>query len=144
MSPAANSRWAKARRALCLGLLVAGLCAAAPAAAQPPRKLPPLENVKLLTGWTGEDVRAEMRLMAEAIGVKCEHCHMQGNFKSDEKRAKHTGRRMLELTMALNREYFPDHVPAEGESKLGRITCYTCHQGAATPKLSAGPGGAPR
>jgi photosynthetic reaction center cytochrome c subunit len=106
--------------------------------AQPPRKLPPLENVKVLTGWDAAQVRDEMRRMSEAIGVKCDHCHVQGNFASDEKRAKHTGRRMLQMTLALNQEHFPSHTPAEGESRLGRITCYTCHQGQATPKISTG------
>ena len=98
--------------------LVAFLAAAATATAQPPRKLPPLENIKVLTGWDGAQVREEMRRMAEAIGVKCDHCHVQGNFASDEKRPKHTGRRMLELTLALNRQYFPTHTPGEGESRL--------------------------
>jgi len=122
-------------------VLAVGLAAwatTATATAQPPRKLPPLENIKVLTGWDGAQVREEMRRMAEAIGVKCDHCHVQGNFASDEKRPKHTGRRMLELTLALNRQYFPTHTPAEGESRLGRITCYTCHQGAAIPKGTAG------
>jgi hypothetical protein len=81
-----------------------------------------------------------MRLMTEALGVKCDYCHVQGNFASDEKRAKHTARRMLELTMALNAESFPSHTLAEGQSKLGRVTCYTCHQGAQVPKQGAGPG----
>ncbi len=114
---------------------------AMPAAAQPPRQPRPLENIKVLNGWTGTDVREEMRRMSEALGVKCEHCHVQGNFASDEKRAKHTGRRMLQLTIALNAEFFPAHEPAAGESKLGRVTCYTCHNGTATPKLSAGAAG---
>ena len=122
-----------------VALLVVG---AVPASAQAPRKLPPLENIKVLNGWTGTEVRDEMRRLSEAIGVKCDHCHVQGNFPSDEKRAKHTGRRMLEMTLALNKEHFPSHTPAEGESRLGRITCYTCHQGAATPKISTGFGGA--
>jgi hypothetical protein len=117
-----------------------GLVAVAGAAAQTPRRLPPLENIKVLTGWDGAQVRDEMRRMSEAIGVKCDHCHVQGNFASDEKRAKHTGRRMLELTMSLNRRYFASHAPDDGESRLGRITCYTCHQGAAIPKASAGLG----
>ncbi len=111
------------------------------AQAQPPRKLPPLENIRVLKGWDGTQVREEMRRMADAIGVKCDHCHVQGNFASDEKRAKHTGRRMLELTMTLNAQYFGAHTPAEGESRLGRITCYTCHQGSAIPKSEAGFGG---
>ena len=111
------------------------LCAA-PAAAQPPVPARPLENIKVLAGWTGVEVADEMRRMADAIGVKCNHCHVQGNFASDEKRAKRTGRRMLQLTLALNTEHFPTHQPAAAESKLGKITCYTCHRGAATPKLS--------
>ena len=44
-----------------------------------------------------------MRRVAEALGVKCDHCHVQGNFASDEKRTKRAGRRMFELTLALNR-----------------------------------------
>lgn len=123
--------------------ILAGLWAA-PVGAQPVRPSRPLENIKVLTGWNGDEVRAEMRLMSQALGVKCEHCHVQGNFASDEKRTKQTGRRMLTLTLALNTEYFPNHQPATGDSKLGRVTCYTCHQGAATPKLTAGVGGAAR
>ena len=108
--------------------------------AQPPRRPRPLENIKALTGWTSAEVREEMQRMSDAIGVKCAHCHVQGNFASDEKRSKHTARRMLELTMALNAENFSSHTPGEGQSKLGRVTCYTCHQGAQVPKQGAGPG----
>jgi Photosynthetic reaction centre cytochrome C subunit len=104
--------------------------------AQPPRRPRPLENIKVLKGWNGDEVRNEMRLMTEALGVKCDHCHVQGNFASDEKRAKHTARRMIELTMSLNGEFFAAHEPAAGASKFGRVTCYTCHKGEAMPKLS--------
>lgn len=118
--------------------LVPGL-AAAHAQTRPPR---PLENIRTLKGWSSDEVRAEMRLMAEALGVKCDHCHVQGNFPSDEKRAKQTARRMIALTVSLNADYFAGQPPpAEGASKFGRVTCYTCHQGAATPKTSAGAGG---
>lgn len=110
------------------------------AGAQPPRRPRPVENLKTLKGWNGDEVRAEMRFVAEALGVKCEYCHVQGNFASDEKRTKATARRMIDLTRALNAEYFPDVVPAAGTSRFGRITCYTCHQGAPTPKTSAGSG----
>lgn len=116
-------------------LAVVAVATAAGAEVQPRRR--PLENVKILKGWTGDEVRAEMRLMAEALGVKCEHCHVQGNFPSDEKRTKQTARRMIALTQSLNADYFADAAtPAEGASKFGRVTCYTCHQGAATPKQS--------
>jgi len=122
--------------------LILGLAAlwATPLGAQPARPARPLENIKVLSGWTSAEVRDEMQRMSNAIGVKCAHCHVQGNFASDEKRAKHTARRMLQLTMSLNSEYFPGHLPAAGESKLGRVTCYTCHQGTVTPKLTAAMG----
>ena len=125
-------------------LCVLTVMCAVPAAAQSSRPARPLENIKVLTGWTSAEVRDEMRRMGEAIGVKCDLCHVQGNFASDEKRAKHTARRMLQLTMSLNTDYFSTHVPSAGDSKLGRITCYTCHQGAATPKLSTGAAGVAR
>ena len=43
--------------------------------------------------------------------------------------AKVKARQMIEMTKALNKQFFPDHKPAEGESVLGRVTCYTCHRG---------------
>lgn len=43
---------------------------------------------------------------------------------------------MIEMTKALNRQFFPDHTPAKGESTLGRVTCYTCHQGEVEPKTA--------
>ena len=122
-------------------MALAGLWLASAAAAQPPKRPRPLENIKTLKGWNGDEVRAEMRLMAEALGVKCEHCHVQGNFPSDEKRAKHTARRMLELTIGAQRRQLRRPAAAEaGQSKLGRVTCYTCHQGALMPKQAPGSG----
>jgi len=123
-----------------LAVAVVVAAGATPVAAQAPRRLPPLENIRLLKGWDGAQVREEMRRISDALAVKCDHCHVQGNFASDEKRPKQTARRMLELTLALNGQYFAAHVPAEGESRLGRVTCYTCHQGSAIPKSGAGMG----
>ena len=45
---------------------------------------------------------------------------------------------MREMTKAINQQFFPDHKPNDGESVLGRVTCYTCHQGETTPKLPPG------
>jgi ferredoxin len=68
----------------------------------------------------------------------CGTCHVRGNFASDDNPKKITARRMLDMTRALNKQFFPDHKPKPGESVLGRVTCYTCHQGEATPKLPPG------
>lgn len=123
-----------------VALVASGAGLAPPISAQAPRRPRPLENIKVLKGWDGDQVRAEMRLMAEALGVKCEHCHVQGNFASDEKRAKHTARRMIELTMSLNADSFAGIEPTVGASKFGRVTCYTCHKGEVMPKLSPSSG----
>lgn len=137
----AAARGRMPRMWLAVALLAAAVLWLAPnAGAQSPKRARPLENIKTLKGWNGDQVRAEMRLMTEALGVKCDHCHVQGNFASDEKRPKHTARRMLELTMTLNAGNFASHTPEAGQSRLGRVTCYTCHQGALLPKQGAGPG----
>ena len=43
---------------------------------------------------------------------------------------------MIEMTKALNQQFVPDYKPAEGESTLGRVTCYTCHQGEVKPRIA--------
>ena len=113
-------------------LLVLALSFAA--AAQENRPPRPNENVKVLTDLEGQPLRQEMQRISAALGVKCDYCHVQGNMASDEKSAKRTARRMLEMTKGLNAQYFPKHQVKEGESVLGRVTCMTCHQGTTTPK----------
>lgn len=109
---------------------------AASAGAQPPS--PPAmvdtPTVKVLTGLTVPEFEAEMQLMTQALGVSCGSCHARGNFAADTNPRKATARRMLEMTKALNKQYFPDYTPADGESRLGRVTCFTCHQGDTRPK----------
>jgi hypothetical protein len=101
--------------------------------ARPPRAP---ENVKVLTEVPGPVLRTEMQRIATALGVKCDHCHVQGNFASDEKSPKRTARRMLEMTKGLNAQFFPKHEVKEGDSVLGRVTCFTCHQGSTEPKAA--------
>jgi hypothetical protein len=123
-----------------LSLLAAALVLPFPIhAAQENRSRPP-ENVKVLTDLDGTALRQEMQRVAAGLGVKCEHCQVQGNFASDEKVQKRTARWMLEMSRAINAAHFARYERKEGESVLGRITCYTCHQGAPTaPKLAPPP-----
>jgi len=66
----------------------------------------------------------------QALGVNCGGCHAgRGNFASDENPRKLVARQMIELTKAINKQFFPNYTPAEGESRTGRVTCFTCHQG---------------
>ena len=95
-------------------------------------------NVKVLTGLYAQQFQEEMNLIVQALGVSCNTCHVRGNFASEEKPIKLKARQMLEMTRALNKQYFPDHQPKDGESVLGKVTCYTCHKGDQTPKSSVG------
>jgi photosynthetic reaction center cytochrome c subunit len=91
-------------------------------------------TVKVLTGLTVPEFETEMQLMTQALGLSCGSCHARGNFASDANPRKLAARRMLEMTTAINKQFFADYKPVEGESRLGRVTCFTCHQGDTRPK----------
>jgi Photosynthetic reaction centre cytochrome C subunit len=94
-------------------------------------------TVTVLTGLSVRDFELEMQNFVQAIGVGCGGCHVgRGNFASDENPRKLKARQMIEMTKAINQQFFPDHKPADGESTLGRITCFTCHQGETKPKAA--------
>jgi hypothetical protein len=91
-------------------------------------------GVKLLRGLTVPQFEAEMQLMTQGLGVSCGFCHARGNFAAETNPRKATARRMLEMVQTMNRQFFPDYRPSDGESRLGKVTCFTCHQGAERPK----------
>ena len=119
-------------------LLFLLLLAASASAQAPTPTLVDSPSVKVLTGLMAPQFQEEMNFITQALGVTCGTCHVRGNFASDEKPEKLTARRMLEMTKGINKQFFPDHTPKAGESVLGRVTCYTCHQGERTPKLPPG------
>lgn len=91
-------------------------------------------TVKVLRGLTVTEFEAEMQLMNTALGVACNHCHLRNNFASEDNPRKAIARRMLEMTRAIDQQFFADYKPVEGESRLGKVTCFTCHQGEQRPK----------
>jgi len=91
-------------------------------------------TVKVLTGLAVPEFEAEMQLMTQALGLSCGSCHARGNFASDASPRKIAARRMLEMTKTINQQFFADYKPRDGESRLGRVTCFTCHQGDTRPK----------
>ena len=95
-------------------------------------------NVKVLTGLFAQQFQEEMNFMVQGLGMSCNSCHVRNNFASEEKPEKLKARQMLEMTRAINKQFFPDYKPKEGESVLGRVTCYTCHKGETTPKNAVG------
>jgi hypothetical protein len=91
----------------------------------------PPKNLKILPP---DGLIGVMRSYTVALGVKCDHCHMQGDFASDDNPKKTIARMMIGMAHDINAK-FP------GDAKE-RVTCYTCHRGAATP-LTAPPPAAP-
>src|SRR5262245_43299777 len=105
------------------------------AAAQPPAVgMVDTPRVTVLRGLTVPDFEAEMQLMNTALGVGCGVCHVRGNFASEGNPRKAAARRMLEMTKAVNQQFFADYQPSAGASRLGKVTCFTCHQGNERPK----------
>lgn len=109
--------------------------------APPPQPTPgPADSptITVLKGLTVPQFEQEMQLFVQALGVNCGFCHARGKFASDEKPQKATARRMIEMVQGLNKQYFPNHTPGRDESTLGRVTCFTCHQGSTAPKTTVG------
>lgn len=111
--------------------------AAAPAPLQPAIAEGPA--ITVLKGLTVPQFETEMRHFVQAVGVNCGGCHMRGNFASEDNPRKAKARQMIEMTRKLNQRHFPAYVPAEGESTLGRVTCYTCHRGETSPTSAVPP-----
>lgn len=120
-------------------LLILALGANPVAQAQPPAQPGLVESatVTVLTGLTVPQFEQEMQHLVQALGVTCGGCHLpRGNFASDDHPRKIKARQMMAMTKAINTQFFPTYTPAEGDSVLGRVTCFTCHQGDLKPKTS--------
>ena len=76
----------------------------------------------------------------KGLGVTCNYCHVEDkaakkfDYASDAIPEKETAREMMRMTLELNKTYFKLGTPALGDSTLV-VTCYTCHNGNAIPKV---------
>jgi len=78
----------------------------------------------------------------DGLGVKCGFCHAEKkgshslDYSSDEKSEKGIARKMMQMTIGLNKKYFSLKRPMIGDSVLV-ITCITCHRGLPHPDLES-------
>ncbi len=81
------------------------------------------KNIQVLKGLPDAQLRPLMNLISASLGVTCAHCHVrtgeQWEFEKDDKKNKQTARRMIQMTIELNKNFF------EGKPE---VSCYTCHQ----------------
>jgi photosynthetic reaction center cytochrome c subunit len=82
------------------------------------------KNIQALQGTPADQVFPAMQFMAASLGVECEFCHVQGKFEADDKPEKKTARKMIAMTLAINKDAFSGHK---------EVTCYTCHRGSHDP-----------
>ena len=100
----------------------------------------PFENLKVLPkDISSKDLQGIMADdFEDGLGVSCGFCHASAagghglDFVSDAKPEKQIARRMMRMTLDLNKEYFKVHKPRIGSNAL-TITCVTCHKGQPFP-----------
>lgn len=100
---------------------------APPKDAPPPpgrREMPAPKNLKVLEP---ANVMPSMQAFRTALGVRCSHCHVEGNFASDDNMKKEVARNMILMTRDINAKF------NDGKT---HVTCYTCHRGAIEPATS--------
>lgn len=137
-------------RSIPAALLVAGLCALPPvspnpAIAQGPgQPEEPMTNLQVFPKDTprGEVIGA-MRSFTAALGVRCDHCHVdeadgpgvQDDKASDAKQPKRVAREMMKMTMKINADLL-GALPERHDPKV-EVSCVTCHHGLPVPETLA-------
>lgn len=73
----------------------------------------------------------------KSLGVSCNFCHIKRtdypdslNYASDKDPMKTTARKMMRMTIEINRKNFRTD-PKKRPHELNEVTCYTCHRGEA-------------
>lgn len=115
------------------------LLAGIPAAAQFPDKY---TNLKVLPkDISKRDMESAMRAFALALGVRCEHCHVEKkapergfDFAADDKEPKKTARVMLQMVSAINHDYISKVPKTPPETAVIQVQCMTCHHGLTQPR----------
>lgn len=84
------------------------------------------KNIQVLKGMPESQLLPVMNLMSASLGVRCSFCHIaeNGKYQLDDKPAKQTARRMIQMTLDINKATF------NGQTE---VTCNTCHRGSTRP-----------
>jgi len=98
-------------------------------------------NLKVLPkDISKQELQTTMRGFAFALGVRCEHCHVDKkapekgfDYALDEKDAKKTVRVMLQMVAAINRDYVGKIERADKTPPI-HVECITCHHGLTQPR----------
>jgi photosynthetic reaction center cytochrome c subunit len=83
------------------------------------------KNIQVLKGIPADQLIPSMQFMSSSLGVHCNHCHVEGAFEKDDKKAKQQARQMMQMVASLNKK---DLSGGSG------VTCYSCHRGTLRPR----------
>lgn len=99
-------------------------------------KLPSKQVFKNVTLLGDVPAARLLRLMdagySRALGVGCEHCHVEDRWEADEKRAKRAAREMILLTSRINDQL---GTMEEIDTTDATVNCTTCHRGYVKPAV---------
>ena len=93
------------------------------------------KNIQVLKGVTaGRLLNIMERGYTRALGVRCDYCHVIGEWEKDDKETKQTARDMVRMNADINAELKKIKTIAADNPA---VNCSTCHRG--QPKPGAGP-----
>jgi photosynthetic reaction center cytochrome c subunit len=112
--------------------LFSGLALKLTAQAPAPTAEQKFKNIQVLKNIPADQLVPSMQFISASLGVECDFCHVEHAMDKDDKKEKVTARKMITMTLAINKANF------DGDRE---VTCYSCHRGAehpvSTPILSA-------
>src|SRR5262245_10549777 len=82
------------------------------------------KNIQVLKGYPADQLVPTMQFIANSLNVDCDHCHVERAPEKDDKKEKQTARKMITMTLGINRDTF------EGKRE---VTCFSCHRGTTHP-----------
>ncbi|HKY42329.1 MAG TPA: c-type cytochrome [Pyrinomonadaceae bacterium] len=82
------------------------------------------KNIQIFKDIPATQLDPTMAFISGSLGVRCNYCHVPGQFEKDDKPTKVAARRMIRMVLDLNKGSF------NGQSA---VSCFTCHRGKPTP-----------
>lgn len=82
------------------------------------------KNIQIFKDIPATQLDPTMAFISGSLGVRCNYCHVPGQFEKDDKPTKLAARRMIKMVFDLNKGSFNGH---------GAVSCFTCHRGKPTP-----------
>jgi hypothetical protein len=89
------------------------------------------KNIQIFKGEPVKNWMTIMSFMSASLGVDCTFCHVEGAFEKDDKPAKQTARKMLNMVTNVGKQFYPE--------KGNRVSCNTCHRGKLKPEVNPPP-----